>query len=56
MKKREAVGYEPVKGGDEILQPSTMLPLNIDVGGEKPPEQEEDGMPEQPQDVERGDE
>ena len=29
--KRKAVGYEPIKGGDQVLAPATMLPIGFAV-------------------------
>jgi len=31
--KREALGYEPVQGGDDVLQPANLIPVGTDITG-----------------------
>jgi len=35
--KRKAMGYEPVQGGDDVLQPANLIPVGTDITGERPP-------------------
>ena len=35
--KREALGYEPVDGGDDVLVSATMIPLGMEPEDEEPP-------------------
>jgi len=34
--KREALGYEPVSGGNDVLQPANLIPVGTDIMGERP--------------------
>lgn len=34
--KRAVMGYEPVEGGDEVLQPASLIPITQDAGGDIP--------------------
>ena len=43
---REQLGYEPIDGGDSLLVPATLMPLNV-AGDESQPEVDED-IPEEP--------
>ena len=43
---REQLGYEPIAGGDSLLVPATLMPLNV-AGDESQPEVDED-IPEEP--------
>ena len=43
---REQLGYEPIEGGDSLLVPATLMPLNV-AGDESQPEVDED-IPEEP--------
>ena len=43
---REQLGYEPIPGGDSLLVPATLMPLNV-AGDESQPEVDED-IPEEP--------
>ena len=38
---REQLGYEPIDGGDSLLVPATLMPLNV-AGDESQPEVDED--------------
>jgi hypothetical protein len=43
---REQLGYEPIEGGDSLLVPATLMPLNV-AGDESQPDVDED-IPEEP--------
>ena len=43
---REQLGYEPIDGGDSLLVPATLMPLNV-AGDESQPDVDED-IPEEP--------
>ena len=43
---REQLGYEPIAGGDSLLVPATLMPLNV-AGDESQPDVDED-IPEEP--------